>query len=788
MRIFVTFACLCATVCIYAQNNFSAIITDSNNNPIESATVTWIEQNQSVVTNANGQFTFQNFNSNNSTISVSRLGYNAFTQKISSTELFNGTISLTESTTNLEEVIVEAVRAKNNTPTTFTLIEKRDIKSVSTVQDAPYLLANEPSVVVTSDAGAGIGYTGMRIRGVAANKINVTVNGIPLNDAESHGVYWVDVPDIASSAQSIQIQRGVGTSTNGSGAFGASINLNTDKVSEKPFVQYNGAAGSFNTLKNSVHVASGKFNEHYFFEAKGSAIKSDGYRDRSWSNLKSYFAQTGYISDNTLIKLVAFGGREETYQAWFGVDSATMKINRTFNYNGAIYNNDYSVKGYYNNQIDHYEQDHVQLHWAQKITDNLKLNTALHYTYGRGYYEEYLQNQDLLFYGLNNVKLTDTSVISTSDVIRRLWLDNQYYGGVWGLAYSTDRLNITWGGGIQNYNPGKHYGEVIWAQYFTNDYIGKKFYNNTSTKLDANTFIKASYNITPEILAFTDYQVRYINYKAKGYNKEYADAAIDFEKQFIFHNPKVGVKYQFLPTTAVYASYAIAHREPTRSDFIDSPLGTDVKSEVLFDLELGLRHNDIHFFGEVVFYNMQYNNELALTGALNGVGTPLRSNVGSSVRRGVELIGGYKISSVLKFEANATISENRIKELYVSESDSLIKKTNVEMAFSPSLIAGSKITITPIAGFESVLYYRHVSQQYLNNNKSEALSINPYNVFDFITSYTLNSSKNIQYAVSLKINNFLNENYSSNGFVLGGVGYYYPQAFRHYMVGLTVKF
>lgn len=798
-RIFVLMAF--AWLCVYAnaQFNLSGNISDEKGEKLLGAVLTIKELNISSVSISDGNYLIKNIPKGEYSLSISFLGYETITELIN---IFGDTkkdFVLKEAVTNFEDVVVSSIRAQANSPTTFSQISKKEISKINLGQDAPYLLSMEPSVVVSSDAGTGIGYTSMHIRGSDSRKINVTINGIPLNDPESHGVYWVDVPDIASSAQSIQIQRGIGTSTNGSGAFGASINLQTDNISQNPFYEYSGSAGSYNTFKNSLHFGTGLINGHWFLEGKLGAIKSDGYIDRGWSNLKSYFAQTGYYSDKTILKLVSFGGQEETYQAWYGIDSATMKDKgRRFN-NTGIVAEDSGKYTFYDKMIDHYQQDHLQLHLIHKFSENLKFNAALHYTYGRGYYQDYVPKDwanELPFYnlpyalnGYDSTTQTYVDTVKYSPFIHRLWLDNDFYGGIWGLTYTTEKFGMVWGGAINKYDNARHFGEVIWAQYYTGLVPGKRYYMNEAEKSEWNTYVKASYNITDMISAFTDIQFRTINYKGWGTNKEYTSETdtINIDRNFQFVNPKVGLLYQVNKNFNSYISYAVSHREPTRDDIKDAPQNMQPKSETLNDLEIGFRYSTSFVYAEAVIYNMDYKNQLVLTGTVDKVGTPIRKNAGNSYRRGIELLGSYKPMKFIKLEGNLTVSENKtdFKELMDTV---FVNYANSNIAYSPSIISGSKLTVLPMENLELNLLYKYVGEQYIDNTQNKYRKLSAYSITDFICVYSRYIKGFGNTSLSFKINNLLNAEYISNAYVYYGSNYYFPQATRNYMIGMTVRF
>lgn len=771
---------LCTQLTLFSQYSVSGKVNDENGSPMPGANVIISETSLGVTTNQSGEFIVNHVNAGKYTLVVSFVGYETEKKEFSVEGNTNLLISLFLKSILADEVIVLSTRASDKDPVTYSTVNKKDYENQNLGQDLPILLNLLPSVVTTSDAGTGIGYTGMRIRGSDATKINVTINGVPFNDAESHGVYWVDIPDIASSAQSIQVQRGVGTSTNGSGAFGASINLNTDSISRKSFINLSTSAGSFNTQKGSVHVGTGLIKDHWFFEGKVGSTKSDGYIDRGSSNLTSYFAQAGYYSKNTIIKLVAFGGLEETYQAWYGIDSASIKqYGRRFNWAGTYFEND--TMKFYNKFIDHYQQDHLQLHVVKKISNNLKFNAALHYTYGRGYYQEFLQGQELNFYGLPN-KIIGSDTVKTTDLVRRLWLDNDFYGGVWGLTYSTEKLSLIWGGAINKYANARHFGDIIWARDFTSDLPGKRYYLNIGNKLDYNTYFKASFSLTEPLRIFADIQGRGIDYRANGLNKENTDQIIDINKHYRFLNPKIGLFYQINNNTNAYTSFALANREPNRDDLINANEGESPSSEFLKDFEIGIKHYTATLYSEVVFYNMKYKDQLVLTGEMNSVGSPIRKNIGSSIRQGIELVAGLKPIRFLKIEGNVTLSRNRTE--YTPKKDSTIK---VDISYSPKIIAGYKISVLPNKDCEIAFLGKFVGKQYIDNTQNEYLRLDSYYVTDLLVSYTHLFSKVGIVGFYLKINNLFDVLYNSNAYASDGIPYYFPQATRNFLIGLSVR-
>ncbi|MBL0741844.1 TonB-dependent receptor [Chryseolinea lacunae] len=762
-----------------------------------------------------GRFTLPKVSAGDYTLAVRFLGYTVRLEKITVPTSGAVVIALEESPQLTDEVVVFATRANDKSPTTFSTVNKQAIQKQNFGQDLPMLLNWTPSVVTTSDAGTGIGYTGIRIRGSDATRINVTVNGIPYNDSESQGTYWVDIPDIASSSQSIQVQRGVGTSTNGAGAFGASINLQTNTRNDAPYASITTSGGSFGTLRNTLSLGSGLLNNHWVVDARVSKIKSDGFIDRGSSDLQSYYFSGGYYNKGTMLKAVVFGGKERTYQAWYGVPQSRLNNdeeamlttasnegwNETQTQNllnsGSRTFNPYTYK----NQVDDYRQDHYQLHFSQRIGSAFTANAALHYTKGKGYYEEYKYNEKFSSYGLPAVQIGD-STIATSDIIRRRWLDNDFYGVTYSLNYDKDNLNMILGGAWNRYT-GDHFGEIIWAQVSAvpTEY---RYYFNNADKRDANVYLKTSYQFSNRLSGYVDLQVRKILYTTSGIENKQNALAVDVD--FLFFNPKAGVTYSLSQSQQLYASFGIANREPVRDDFVDAPNGTVPKRETLNNLEVGYRKAGKNYALNVNYYLMDYSNQLVLTGKVNDVGASLRANVDKSYRTGIEVDGTIRLSDKFSWTANVTLSKNKIKNFdevlydYGADFDQYneVKRTyaSTDIAFSPNVIVGSGFSYRPIKNLEATWLAKYVGSQYLDNTSNKNRSINDYMVNDLRITYTIHPSFMREIGVSGLLNNFLNEKYESNGYTWGYLGggseyrenYYFPQAGTNFLLMLTLKF
>jgi iron complex outermembrane receptor protein len=698
------------------------------------------------------------------------------------------------------EVIVTATRAAVNSPTTYSTISKKDIQQINLGQDMPSLLQVSPSVVTTSDAGNGIGYSNMRIRGTDLTRINVTINGVPLNDSESHGVWWVDLPDFASSAESIQIQRGVGTSTNGAAAFGASINIRTDDPEAAPYSEISASAGSFDTYKTTIKAGTGLIKNKWAFDGRFSRIYSGGYIDRASADLYSYAFSGGYFGKKSIVRLMIISGIEETYQAWDGVPGYILDTNRTYNGLGAYYDKNGNLK-YYQNQTDNYRQTHYHLNWLQNLNKSWNLTTALHYTRGFGYYEEYKTDQEFSAYGLENAVI-GSDTITTTDLVRRRYLDNNFYGLTFGLNYDNkSRLKATIGGAV-NYYDGGHYGEIIWSEIAVRFDKNYRWYESTADKLDANIYSRINWQAAEKLNLYGDLQLRRINYVIKGIDNDLRDISQDHI--YTFFNPKLGAYLNLNEQNDAYFSVAVGNREPNRSALIDAnPSRPYPVAEQLYNAEAGYKYRTRSFYTSINLYYMYYHDQLVLTGKINDVGDPVMENVDRSYRAGVELAIGLKIMKNLTIDINGTFSSNKIENFteYVDNWDEWPEQITNELgktdiAFSPSLTAGSVITWEPLKNFGIRVFSKYVGEQYIDNTSSSDRMLDPYFVNDLLISYTLEFKSLKQLGFSLKINNFTNTQYESNAWVYryyseGAYGVYdgyFPQAGINFLAGVELKF
>lgn len=688
-----------------------------------------------------------------------------------------------DSVKSIEEVLISAVRAKEKNPVTFTNVSKEAIAPRNLGQDIPVLLNYLPSVVTTTDAGAGVGYTYMRVRGSDGSRINVTLNGIPFNDSESQGTFFVNLPDFASSLESIQLQRGVGTSTSGAGAFGASVNMQTKAAQKNAYAEIANSVGSFGTRKHTLTFGTG-LNNHFEMNARISNIHSNGYIDRASSDLFGYFFNANYITKNTIIKVIAFGGKEKTYQAWNGLeDEEKLKNDRTYNSVGQYTDASGAIK-FYNNEIDNYNQNHFQLLWNQKYATNWQSNVALHYTIGKGYFEQYKEDASFTDYNLPAFM-----GITTTDLVRKRWLDNDFFGATYSINYNTKKTDIMIGGAANRYL-GKHFGEVVWTQYYVPS--RNRYYDNYGNKDDVNFYTKASQQFG-KLNIFADLQYRMVFYKANSTKFD------DVNDTFRFFNPKAGLNYQINSSNNIYAYFGIANKEPRRDDYENGA----AKPEQLFDYELGWKYTRSKIKLNVNAFLMQYKNQLVLTGALNDVGSPIFANSGRSYRAGLEIESTVKPYYWLFVSPNITLSQNKNQNFYFQRDGLLTNLGNTNIAFSPNVIIGNNITLLPVKHFQVSLLSKFVSQQYMGNIDAKKSILPDYFVNDLSVNYEWKINKGIKTIVfSGLLNNIFNRTYESNGYfytyddnwssstvitTIEGAGYY-PQAGINFLAGINIKF
>ena len=669
-----------------------------------------------------------------------------------------------DSITQLNEVVLSAVRAKTNGGFTNSTITAKELAPRNLGQDVPTLLNFMPAVVTTSDAGTGIGYSGIRVRGSDATRVNVTLNGIPYNDPESQGTFWVNLPDFSSSVSSIQLQRGVGTSTNGAGAFGASLAINTENTSYVPSLNYALSAGNFGTLKNTLEFNSGRLNNNFEFNGRLSKIQSDGYVDRASVDLKSYFLQGSFFSNKTTIKALVFGGNEKTYQSWNGIDPFTMEEDRTYNSAG-FYIDANGNERFYDNETDNYQQEHAQLHVNTKWNSDWQTNVALHYTKGKGYYENFIQQASLVDYGLA------TSGDETTNLVRQKWLDNDFFGTTYSATYSKNQWQVIAGGAMNRYE-GAHFGKVVWSQLAPNANPGDRYYDFMSIKTDVTNYVKVDKFWSNGITVFADMQLRNVGYKTDGVQENPIDDT------FNFFNPKAGITYDLNTKNNFYLSVAKAQREPNRTDYEYG----EVKPEELLDYELGWRYNTKKLRLNANAYYMDYTNQLILTGNLDDVGNPIRSNTEQSYRMGVELEAALPLSEKFTWQSNLSLSKNTNENLQINGENI----GNKQIAFSPSVVGVSNFTFTPLKNISFSWLSKFVGEQYMNNIELADAKLPSYWVNDLNISYTILPKKGFkEIQVNALVNNFLNRKYVSNGYMYDIYPYYYPQAGAHFLIGVN---
>ena len=771
----------------WAQRSISGTVSDADGGTLPGAAVVLEGTYKGTFTDASGAFRLANLQSGPLSLRVSMLGYEAQTKSVDLTQNTDILLTLTKTAVAVDEVVVSATRANQKSAIAYTNITGQELNKLNLGQDIPQLLNFTPSVVTTSDAGAGVGYTGIRIRGSDATRVNVTLNGIPYNDAESQGTFFVDMPDFASSVSSIQIQRGIGTSTNGAGAFGASLNIQTNSLQEKPYAEVNVSGGSFGTRKVNVLAGTGLLNNHFVLDARLSKIYSDGFIDRAFSDLKSFYVSGGYYAKNSFVRLNVFSGQEQTYQAWNGIPEDILKTNRRYN------------AFTYDNQTDNYQQDNYQLISSFGLSKACRLNASLFYTKGKGYYEELKPNDAFSNYNLPNVVIGD-STIKQTDIIRRKWLNNDFYGTVFSLDYNSfGKLTANIGGGLNQYRGG-HYGEIIWARVAGNTNIRERYYNDDATKTDANLYAKAFYELSQKVNGYVDLQVRTVNYSFLGFNSKLQNVQQD--ATLTFFNPKAGLTYSISDRTTAYTSVGMGHREPNRDDYTQSTPESRPKAEQLIDYEAGykIQVQKVAFTANVYF--MDYRNQLVLSGKLNDVGSYNRVNVPTSYRAGLELESGIILTKKLRWNVNATFSQNKVKSFieyldnYDTGSQESRPHNQTDIAFSPNIIAGSQLLFTPVKKLELGLLSKYVGKQYLDNTSSENRKLNSYFTNDIRFIYSIQPNFVQEIVFTLLFNNVLNELYESNGATYPYISegrvvndnYYYPQAGRNFLAGVRVRF
>lgn len=807
--------CVLLAAGVMAQATLSGTVRDGAGNALAGANIWLSESRRGTASDELGAYRLEGIPAGVYTLQVSYLGYATLQKTL---EIKPGVASMSqdlileEHSYRVDELVVRATRSERLTPMTFLNLNEKELAPHNLGQDMPFLLQWAPSVVVTSDAGTGIGYTGIRIRGSDPTRINITINGIPLNDAESQQVYWVNMPDFGSSVADVQIQRGVGTSTNGAGAFGATINLNTSKVRHDPYGEVNLSAGSFNTWKQNVEFGSGMLGKHFTLDGRLSRISSDGYIDRASAALNSYYLSGAYVGDRSLLRFITFSGHERTYQAWYGVPADLVNdwSTRTFNPAGTERPGDP-----YENEVDDYGQTHYQLLFNQQLAPALNLNTALHYTKGGGFYEQYKAGETFEDYGLT--PLFSGGQPLRTDLVRRLWLDNDFYGGLFSLQYERNGIDINAGGAFHRYQ-GLHFGELVWMQYASDSQPGDRYYENDGMKSDANVYAKALFPLAPRLHAYADMQFRWVGYEFLGYDNDGRNVTQD--AQLRFFNPKFGFTYAPDARKTAYASFAVANREPNRDDYVQSTPDSRPRPERLYDTEIGYRFSGTKAGWEANAYYMYYQDQLVLNGQINDVGAYTRVNVPESYRLGLELAGAWQPGSWWKIQGNLALSANKVLEFeeflddYITDvqtgeaawaGQTPVRYSRSDLAFSPALVGGLELSLEPFKNsswlpqehqLELAWMSRWVGRQYIDNSSDRANSIDPYTFTNLRLRYAHQGKLLRNWEFSVLVQNLFNAMYVTNAWSYryrfdGQAALdqgFFPQAGRNVLLGLGVRF
>ncbi len=814
-RVFLLTLLLFTANVVFSQMLLTGTITDENGNPLPGASVVIENTFAGTLSDDEGKFQFPSLPKKEFVLKVSFLGYESQRKKIDLNSTNTLDFQLQQSDIMAEEVIVRATRVSERTPIAHSNLDKELLKKQNSGQDIPYLLNLTPSFVSTSEAGTGIGYTNLRIRGSDASRINVTVNGIPLNDAESHSVYWVNMPDFAESVNNVQIQRGVGTSTNGAGAFGASINFQTYTINKKAYCEMKSAFGSFNTYKNSINVGTGLINGKFSFDARYSKIKSDGYVDYAFVDHEAFFVSGTYYTKKSLVKINVFSGDQRTGITWWGNEQEKLKTDRTYNPAGQ-YTDFYGNQKYYKNQTDNYKQTHYQLIFSKELHKNISLNAALHYTKGNGFYEQYKQDELFSDYGLAPIRLGDTllviggrsmtfpdSTISQTDIIRRKMMANDFYGFTYALNYNYGKLDASFGGAWNRYD-GDHFGRILWSEYTSNNEKDYQWYTNKGEKTDFNVFAKINFAVSNKMTLFGDMQYRMIKYEMSGLNDELKD--LTQEHDFNFFNPKFGFFYKMNDKQEVYASLAVANREPTRTNFKKAAGDKEATPlpERLYDYELGYNFRTTNLALGINLYYMDYKDQLVPTGKKSSVGYDIMTNVSESYRAGIELTAGAKWNN-FHWDFNTTLSKNKIKNFvewasYYDENwvktDKATELGETDLAYSPSVVLANRLSYQAARGLNFYLITKYVGEQYFDNTSNKERKLDAYTFTNVKIDYSIETKfiKNINFYFQL--NNLFDKEYENNAY--GGNwyengsektwAYYFPQAGMNYLAGVSLKF
>jgi len=805
-KIVFSFLLFFITLSAFTQYEITGIVVNAETgNPLPAANISIDNSYIATSANSNGEFTFKNIKAGNYSLTISYIGFKTIERTIHVKQNLHLNYLLYPEVYMSEEVIISAIRAGGESPTTYTLLDAHQIESQNFGRDLPYMMQTMPSTVVTSDAGNGIGYTNMRIRGTDLTGINVTMNGVPVNDPESHAVFFVDLPDLASSITDMKVQRGVGGSSNGAASFGASINIKTGEFETDPYGEISSAAGSFNTFKNTIKLGTGLIKKKWSFDGRISFVQSNGYIDRASSKLNSFYLSGGYFGEKDVFKVVVLNGNEKTYQSWYGTPKDSLATNRTYNPAGEMYDQEGNFIGYFDNQTDNYKQTHYQAHYAHEYSHLLNLTAALYYTRGIGYYENYKNDQKYADYGMSS-PVIGNDTITQSNMTTQKWLDNHFYGINLSLNYKLSRMKLNIGTGWNTYD-GDHYGKVIWAEVSSLGMYDSNWYDNTGIKTEFNIFTKADYSLSDQIHVYVDLQYRRINYDIKGTHDDLSD--LSQTHVYNFFNPKIGLNYVFNSAHSLYAYAGIANREPNRSVFRDAEPGEEVKPEMLIDYELGYKYQSNFLSLETNLFYMDYKDQLVLTGKINNVGAPIMTNVPDSYRTGIEFMGSVKFLKIMNWYLNATYSLNKIKDFteYVDnwnywddpdnqpyQYEKYLGTTNI--SFSPEFTLSSNLNVEPVNNLSISLISNYVSRQFIDNTSNIDRSIDPYLVNNLRFVYSIKTIFIKQIDFLLTLNNFFNSKYETNAWVYryvydgdeGNFNGYFPQAEFNFMAGINLKF
>lgn len=786
---------------MFAQFSITGNVIDKENHEsLIGAHISLKELRLVTISDESGNFRFEDIKKGTYTIEATYLGFNDYTSEIKIDKDVKIKIGMTANYIMEDEVIVTASRVGEKTPLTYSEIDSEELRRSNQGADLPFLLQNTPSVIVTSDAGAGVGYTGMRIRGSDLTRINVTLNGIPVNDAESNLVYFVDLPDLASSVDNIQIQRGVGNSSNGAAAFGASINIKTDEQTTEPFARLSSSVGSFNTLKNTINFSSGRNANGFNFNGRISKINSDGYIDRAYSDLFSYQLSASWSNKNNFLKFMIMNGKEETYQAWNGTPKDSLSTNPTFNPSGMMYDKDGNFIGYYKNEIDKYDQTYYQLHYAHNFSPNLTLTASAFLTTGKGYYENYKNDKKFSSYGLPAFAIGDT-LIERLNLIQQKWLDNKYYGFNISLNQKVGRFDINYGGSWNRYD-GDHFGIINWAEYGVP--LNYRWYDNIGNKEFYNIYVSANFELNKHLNFYAEMQYRHIDYKIEGKHDDLND--ITQRHKFNFWNPKGGIFYSINDNNSAYFSVAYSNREPNRDIYTDADetQRERITHEKLIDYELGYSYRNRKMSLNTNIFYMDYKDQLVMTGEINNVGNTIMTNVDKSYRLGFEGSAAFQFNRYFALDFNFALSQNKILN-YVEFVDNYDADWNykgqvetnlgsTDISFSPNVIGGLNFKVTPINHLDITFQEKYVGRQYIDNSSNLSRSLDPYFISNININYEWKQSLFKELNFNLSINNIFNSRYCSNAWVyralVGGEEYredgYFSQAGTNFMFSMII--